>query len=448
MTIIARWRLRTAALAVATTVLIVGSSFALAATPDLTGPSPAQGTGQVISQGMTAPPDARVAWRLVERDVPVRRDARPSDRLAGAVGFLAPIGTAVFVTDQDTKLRFRLAPGEAEFVPGGSNQTWASLDGNPASVYTLELAASAGIKRVEGGKVVWSGKGFKMAEGDYDVDLLRDVLAKNETSSIAATQYPVMVVATAGSIEVTSDKTGAAPTRLDAGRAGSFGGNLTVRGRTGKPTSFLATVIGASIGGGSVAIPKATATASPKPTETANPTPAAATPKPTKKTPTPTAVAAGNAVIDVTVAICPAGVRPESADLTPCQPADGGFNLTLVKPDGGRLSLGAASERTRSRAIWSGLAAGQYELLIKTIPDGYDTAALDGYVCCTANGGFTLIVPDGATIAGTLYFFLPAPDAAPADAAPTDAGPPPDVPPAGAGPPDVPTPDPAVAPAG
>src|SRR4051794_12058929 len=77
----------------------------VAAQTDLSTPSPAHGTAQVISQGMTARPDLRSGWRIVKRIIPLRADARPSDRLEGSAGFLLADQGAIFVTDQDTKQR-------------------------------------------------------------------------------------------------------------------------------------------------------------------------------------------------------------------------------------------------------------------------------------------------------------------------------------------------------
>ena len=122
----------------------------VAAQTDLDTPSPASGTAQVISQGMTARPALRSAWRVVERTIPVRTEARPSDRLEGSAGFLLADGGPIFVTDQDTKQRYRLAPGEAQFIPIGANQTWASLDKTPTTAYTIELTPGRGCRIVPG----------------------------------------------------------------------------------------------------------------------------------------------------------------------------------------------------------------------------------------------------------------------------------------------------------
>ena len=90
--------------------------------------SPARGTAQVIAQGLTAPPADKVAWRIIRQPIPERIDARPSNRMQASAGFLLADDTAIFVADQRTKLRTRLSPGEAQFVPSGANQTWASLE--------------------------------------------------------------------------------------------------------------------------------------------------------------------------------------------------------------------------------------------------------------------------------------------------------------------------------
>src|SRR4051794_36024266 len=99
-----RWRRAPASVAIAMMTAITVAAVVAAQSSDLDTPSPAHGSTQVISQGMTARPALRSTWRIVERKIPVRADARPSDRLEGSAGFLLADGDPIFVTDQDTKL--------------------------------------------------------------------------------------------------------------------------------------------------------------------------------------------------------------------------------------------------------------------------------------------------------------------------------------------------------
>jgi hypothetical protein len=206
-----RWS-RTPALAALVLWISIGGTVAVVAaqSSELQTPSPAQGRAQVISQGMTNRPALRSAWRVVERVIPVRAEARPSDRRAGSAGFRLADQGPIFVTDQDTKQRYRLARGEATFVPIGANQTWASLQDEPAIAYTLELANRDNVDEA-GGEVVYHSGSFGMKEGDYDLDLLRDVLPYNETTAIDATEFPVLILVTQGQIDIRSEKEGDEP---------------------------------------------------------------------------------------------------------------------------------------------------------------------------------------------------------------------------------------------
>src|SRR3954454_4168172 len=128
--------------------------------------SPATGDAQVIAQGLTAPPAERSAWRVVKQEIPTRLDAVPSVRMQSSTGFLLADGVDVFVVDQRTKLRTRLAPGEAQYVPAGANQTWASLDNGAGSAYTLELVDREVTRVSPGGDVVYASSSFQTDPGD------------------------------------------------------------------------------------------------------------------------------------------------------------------------------------------------------------------------------------------------------------------------------------------
>lgn len=415
-----------ALLIVAALALVLGSVAAVRAA-DLTDPSPAVGHAEIIAQGMAAPAADRVVWRVVRRTLPLRADARPSNRMPDGAGFLLAGDKPIFVTDQGSKLRSRLAPGEATFVPSGANQTWASLGEKVANAYSLELTARDNYTTVDAkGELIDNSNSFSLPEGDYDLDLARDVLDVNERANLATGDYPALIFATSGELEIRSDASESAKIRIAAGEAQAFTGNLIIRGLGEKGSAFVAAVIGPSIGGGPAATdttpapgksttPKATAEA----TATAKPK---ATPKPTS-TPTPAPEATSppsTAVLTLDVRVCPSGMRPATLNVNACTGLPGGYNLNLVGDSGLTLGIGDAPLVAPNTIQWSGLPADTYELLIAELPTGFDTVALDGYVCCTPRGGFTLVIDDGAQLYGTLTFFQPAVAAAP----PTAAAPP------------------------
>jgi hypothetical protein len=424
-----RWRRTPATIAIALMTAMAVAAVVAAQSSPLDTPSPAHGSTQVISQGMTSRPALASTWRVVERDIPMRADARPSDRLEGSAGFILADADPIFVTDQDTKLRYRLASGEALYVPIGANQTWASLADEPTTAYTLELAVRDNVDEAGRGEVLYKSGTFGMAEGDYDLDLLRNVLPNNEHNEIDKTDFPILIFVTDGQVEVKSDKKGVKTTRLDKGEAAAFEGNLDIRARSKGDATFVAAVVGASIGGGRTST-KPTAEPTEAPTET--PTPEAVT-KPTKtptpeetkksektatpeatkkpkKTPTPTKVPesrTGSAVVHLDIRLCPRGMRPETLDASKCKRANGGYNLWLDTPYGDTLRLRDANKLKDDYIRWDDLKAGTYILLVRQIPKGYDISSLDGYLCCRASDGYSLTLSRGTNVRGTLYFFRP-----------------------------------------
>jgi len=426
---------------------------------------------QVVSQGMTNRPALRSAWRIVKRVLPIRAEARPSDRLEGAAGFLLAYDGPIFITDQDTKQRFRLAPGEAQFVPIGANQTWASLGNGPITAYSLELAVRDSIDEAGTDEVVYNSGSFGMMEGDYDLDLLRTVQPHNERSTIDGSEFPVLIFVTQGQIDVQSDSK---TERLLSGQAGAFEGDVRVRTASNNDAIFLAAVVGASVGGGRTsarptATPEPTAqpTVEPteeptvEPTQTATEAPTAeateetaqttsgtpsqsrdgtdasgavndvvsgqATPtqEPTvepSQSPTeaPTEEATeelapkptfesrtGSSQIRLDLRLCPAGMTPESFDPEECRRAEGGFSLALVTPFGEELRLRHANRHNDHFVRWSQLKSGVYVLEVRAFPDGYESYSLDGFVCCTLDNGFRIRLGRGESVIGTIYFFPP-----------------------------------------
>lgn len=420
-----RGRGRRSLLVALTVWLAIGAVAVVAAQSpaDLQTPSPAQGSAQVIAQGMTNRPALASAWRVVRREIPVRADARPSDRLEGSTGFLLADDAPIFVTDQDSKQRYRLAPGEAEFVPIGANQTWASLDNRPTLAYSVELAPQETADEAgSDGEVIYRGSAFGMLEGDYDLDLVRDVLPPGDRTNLDATAFPILVFVTNGQVTVTTESRDG-PVRLRAGQGGTFEGDLEIATRGDNQAVFVAAVIGASIGGGRTSTE---ATPTPEPTDepTEEPTPEpTATPEPTEapaeetpeataerveeeptRTPVPES-RTGSAEVKLSIRLCPAGTSPDDFVPEECVRADGGWSVALVTPYGDTLRLRDADRRTDDYIRWSRLKAGEYQLLVREAPEGYVVSSLDGYTCCTEGGGYSIRLTRGLSVVGTLYFF-------------------------------------------
>ena len=368
--------------------------------------SPAQGSAQVIAQGLTAPPADRVAWRVVRQQIPERIDARPSNRMQSSTGFLLADKSAIFVADQRTKLRSRLAPGEAQFIPSGANQTWANLESGATTAYSLELVDQTAVKVTPDGEMVYRGGTFTMDPVDYDMDLIRNDVPAGKRAWIETGGYPALVFATAGQLEVSSKKLDD-PVRLKAGQATSLRGELTIRALGDKGATYVAVIMGDPVSGGQPAptveptnAPKAKATKSARKERTATPEPAA-TRKPKKETP---GINDGSS-LRIAVRLCREGMTYFSLDPQGCKRASGDYQLALVNEDGERLRMSDASRVEPNFVRWSGLARGEYVLVVGKMPKGYRSYSLDGYICCTAIEGYPIQIGKDELIDGTLYLF-------------------------------------------
>lgn len=385
--------------------------------------SPAQGNAQVIAQGLTAPPADRVAWRIVEQTIPKRINAQPSNRMQASAGFLLADQTAIFVADQRTKLRSRLAPGEAQFIPSGANQTWASLAEGAGTAYSLELVDGSVAKVSPDGDIVYRGSAFSMDPGDYDMDLVRDDIAEGEKANVASSSFPVLIFVSAGRIEITTDGSDA-KVNLKTGEATSVQGEISIRARGQNDATYVAAIIGDPVSGGqavpnveSTHTPKPKATEKAEPKRTATPKSEDADKKPKNEAPS---INDGSS-LRIAVRLCREGMTYFGLDPRGCQRAEGDYQLALVAPDGTRLRMSDASRVERSFVRWSGLEPGEYVLVVGKLPDNYLSYSLDGFICCSTNEGYLVSIGKDQLLDGTLYLFqsdwgvgVPVPTAVPA----------------------------------
>ena len=413
----------------------------------------AEGDAQVIAQGLTSPPADRVAWRVLTEPVPVRADARPSNRMPSAAGFVLASDTPVFISDQDTKRRYRLAPGEAEFVPTGANQTWASLGEAAGSVYSIELADRDIVRDAGTGEILVVGNSFAMPEGDYDLNLIRDTVEGGEEAAVRGGDFPVLIFATAGAVDVSSTRA-EETVRIGRGEGKVFGGDISILGRGDTRSTYVAAVIGEAVTGGRTNPTAVPAEETPEPEDapteepTAEPTQEVAptgTPEPeatateatateatateaTATEATATEATAPQAPLDepireatpegasvrIAIRICRDGMTVVNLNPRGCQRASGNYRLALVTPDGTRLRLNDATRVDPSFVRWSGLAPGLYALIVGDLPRGYVTYSLDGFACCPIVGGYLISVPEEGLLDGTLYLLQDFPPTAPA----------------------------------
>ncbi|MDP9368809.1 MAG: hypothetical protein M3Q03_11130 [Chloroflexota bacterium] len=323
-------------------------------------PSPAEGHAEVIAQGVSGMPANSIAWRVVTDSAELQEDAPIEER---ALGFALADEEAIVVNDLSFGTQARLASGEATFVPNGVQQQRAALGDANTTYQRIALVPAENADDAGGDDLVFAGDAFNAPDGNRDLDLVRDVLDPDESTDLANTGFPALVMVIAGEVEVEAD--GEDPETVSAGDAATFEGDLTLSavGETG--AIFVAAVIGPE-----VLAPPAPPTGS----------------------------------ITITAFLCPDGATAQNFDATACEAGPAGDNLNLILADDSLLEADDSGE-DEGTYVWTGLSYGTYGVAEPTLPDRYST-----YLLVDANGD----VLDPATISiganapdadASIYFF-------------------------------------------
>jgi hypothetical protein len=287
-------------------------------------------------------------------------DAQPEQR---ALGFTLADEDAIVVNDLDTGAQSRLAPGEAVFVANGATQHRASLSNDDVPYYRLALVSADEANDDGGDSLLFAGDGFDAPDGNRDIDLVRDVLATDESTEIADSGYPVLILATQGEIEVASD--GNLGETLAAGDAAEFSGDLTITGTSQDDAAFVAAVIGPDV------------------------------PAPPRFSGT----------VTLGIYTCPADVTEDDLVggdqdvLDSCEALEdaeeAGFDANLVNEDGDEIPFSETIPGTGDAAgtyLWNLLPFGEYTLpQPESLPEGYTTAVyFDADLNLMETGGVTI----------------------------------------------------------
>jgi len=363
-TIIWRARGRLATLATLVTIVAFAPGAGLAVRLLAQEGSPARGHAQVVAQGVALLPAGEVVWRVAYHEAKAPDDA---PRVLRDLGFVVADQGPILLTDErgDDATQSLLEPGEAAFVRADTPQRRATRGGRPVGYYALELVPAAEATEVGTGIAVFASPPFEAPEPrrEHDLDLVRDVLATDETVTLPAGEGPTLVVATVGSLTI---EAGDESSPLKVGEAAVFADEITLRAEGIADAAFVAAVIGRAVDdGGSDASPVASPAATPAATPDATPT-----------------AEEGTGSIAVTLLACPPETTPASFNPDQCDPDREAVDLEIAVLGSGDnqrdLEDAAVAAAT---ATWERLPFGNYLLRATGFGDGtgrFFVAGLEG----------------------------------------------------------------------
>lgn len=291
-------------IAVASMTTAVGQGFGPA------GPSPASGHTSVVANGVVSLEEGNSRWHITRHVA----EAGGNPITITSPGFVLAENTPLLLTNQATGERYRLASGEALMLHRGSDVTIETF-GAPDSFVFIHLVPDEAEPLPNTTERILTSASFPIQGGDYDADLLRDVLDEGEETSIPAGALPTTLYVLRGEVSIAS---GNDELTLSAGESAIFRGGLEISA-VADGSVFYAGFVGASIPQTEIpATPvPATPEATPLPaTPTPTQPPATPTPAPSTPAPEPTADVAldsdGDGLTDVEEANL--GTGPENPD--------------------------------------------------------------------------------------------------------------------------------------
>jgi hypothetical protein len=283
-----RWTMITLVAAIVIATASIASVFGQGFGP--AGPSPASGHASVVANGVVTLEEGMSRWHITRHVA--EANAAPID--ITSPGFVLAGGTPLLLTDQGTGNRYRLAAGEALMLHARSEVTVETF-GAPDSFLFIHLVPDEAEPLANATERLLTSASFPVTGGDFDADLLRDVLSEEESTSIPAGAVPTSIYVARGEVSISS---GNDDQTLQSGGAATFAGDLEI-------TAIAdGSIIYAGFVGASVPVFEAPATPVPATPEatpvpaTPEPTPIPMTPVPATPTPEPTVEPTADASVD------------------------------------------------------------------------------------------------------------------------------------------------------
>lgn len=257
-------------------IVILMSAFAQGFGP--AGPSAATGHSSIVATGIVTFEEGPARWHVTRHTAEAGGEPYTINRS----GFLIAENTPLLVTLQSNSLRYRIAGGEALAVAGGESFTVETF-GAPDTFVFMQTLPEDGSQLPNDVDRILTSASFEAPAGLFDADLLRDVLAENESWTLPGGAVPTTIFVLRGEVEVSSDRL---TSTLEGGESAIFEGDLEVTA-IADGSEIYAGFVGASVP--ELATPAAATpnAATPLPATPVPATPVPATPEPVPPTPTP-----------------------------------------------------------------------------------------------------------------------------------------------------------------
>ena len=176
----------------ATTVSVVPTGT----TPDILPEAPHL---QTIAQGVVTI-DGPVVWRV--RELSVSSAGAPE---SPAASFVLQRTGATVIRNELTSRRTRLDPGEAEFLPAGDPILRYAVGTTPGLSWDIELLSPAAVAEIplSTGTVLFTSDATNdYPQGTFEAILARNVLLPGEVAVVPPSTGAVLVLVTAGEVDV------------------------------------------------------------------------------------------------------------------------------------------------------------------------------------------------------------------------------------------------------
>ena len=280
----------------------------------------------VIAQGVVTLPDDDIAWRVVRAEGESRDDQQPT---AGAIGFVLAGADPILLSDLDSAQQNLLAPGEAAWVAGGSEQQRASLDSDRVTYTELSVVAeddaSAAGDGDGDGDLIFAGDGFGAPNDARKISLAQVTLGSSQSVDVPVANGQSLVFVSAGMVAVSTGGD------LASGDAQSYERDVTLTNESDDDARLVIASIGDVV--------------PPLPTFT------------------------GSATLQVRA--CPDGSTASSFDPGTCTPVDAsdGFGISLL--DEAFTPIASDDDFTGGEQTWDDLEFGTYPWGAPALPLPY-----------------------------------------------------------------------------